>query len=217
MPIRLVILLLLLAAGLNLRAQPSTPLPTAQTSAPPFPSPEVFLNDVFHTIVDSSFDHYYLITGTDTCRFVKYDYEEWTKYYLKETVPFTILNELSEKAYLSRYPYYWRQNLLEKAICITTSKADSLLFPERYAGAAARERSKSPARETSKTPLSEKLIFSFSLPQFTDDGQFAVIDLNSICGANCGLSLTCLFKHNATGWRLIGRHVNWSSAVSTSL
>jgi hypothetical protein len=212
MSIRLPILLFLLTAGLTLHAQPAAP----RSDIPPFPSPEVFLNAVFHTVVDPSFDHYYLITGTDTCRFVKYDYDEWIKYNLKEAVPFTTLNELSEKAYLSRYPYYWRQKLLEKAICITPKKADSLLFPERYAGAAVRESSITPARETSKTPLSEKLIFSFSLPQFTDDGKFAVIDLNSICGANCGLSLTCLFKQETSGWRLIGRHVNWSSAVSTS-
>ena len=208
MSIRLPILLFLLAAGLTLRAQPTTP----QSDPPPFPSPEVFLNAVFHTVVDPSFDHYYLITGTDTCRFVKYDYDEWIKYNLKETVPFTTLNELSEKAYLSRYPYYWRQKLLEKAICITPKKADSLLFPERYADATVSERSKTSSGERSKTPLSEKLIFSFSLPQFTDDGHFAVIDLNSICGANCGLSLTCLFKNTPKGWQLIGRHVNYSSA-----
>lgn len=183
---RLITLILALAIGLGSKAQ--------------FPSPEKFLNEVYHTIVDSTFDHYYLITGTDTCRFTKYDYEEWSKYYLKESVPFVTLNELSEKAYLARYPYYWKQAQLEKAICITTQKADTLLFPERYGIA-----------KQKKTPGSEKFIFSFSLPQFTDDGHYAVIDLNSICGANCGLSLTCLFKHTATGWKLIGRHTNFSS------
>lgn len=207
---RIFLLLLTLTAGITLNAQPAAP--------PPHPSPEAFLNDVFHTVVDSTFDHYYLITGADTCRFAKYDFDEWTKYYLLEPVPFITLNELSEKAYLSRYPYYWKQQYLEKAICITPKKADSLLFPERYAPIdsthhrrVTKAGSKDPSKKTSKTPVTEKLIFSFSLPQFTDDGQYAVIDLNSICGANCGLSLTCLFEHKAKGWTLIGRHVNWSS------
>jgi hypothetical protein len=164
------------------------------------PAPEDFVNEVCHTIVDSAFDHYYLIVGADTCRFVKYDYEEWEKYYLKEQVPFVTLNELSEKAWLSRFPYFWKQQRLEKAVCISVRKADSLLFPERY-GLADRKR-----------PLTERLVFSFSLPQFTDDGRYAVIDLNSVCGANCGLSMTCIFRRGEAGWKLIGRHVNYSSS-----
>jgi hypothetical protein len=202
---RLFLLILLLAAKISVKAQPIVP-----ESWPQLPTPEAFLNDVYHTVVDSTFGHYYLITGADTCRFVKYDYDEWEKYYLRETVPFITLNELSEKAYLSRYPYYWKQDRLEKAICITPKKADSLLFPERYAPIdSTHHRHKTKSR--SNTAVTGKLVFSFSLPQFTDDGHYAVIDLNSICGANCGLSLTCLFKHNSTGWSLIGRHVNWSS------
>jgi len=199
---RLFFLSFVLAAGITLKAQPASSH---------YPSPEAFLNDVFHTVVDSSFDHYYLITGADTCRFAKYDYDEWTKYYLREPVPFLTLNELSEKAFLSRYPYYWKQQYLEKAICITPKKADSLLFPERYAPIDSIHH-RHTTKAGSKVPVTEKLIFSFSLPQFSDDGRYAVIDLNSICGANCGLSLTCLFKHNSTGWLLIGRHVNWSSS-----
>jgi hypothetical protein len=203
---RLFLLILLLVAKIAVNAQPIAP----GSSGPQLPSPESFLNDVYHIVVDSSFDHYYLITGADTCRFVKYDYDEWDKYYLRETVPFITLNELSEKAYLSRYPYYWKQDRLEKAICITPKKADSLLFPERYAPIDSTHHRYKTKSRSNKT-IAENLVFSFSLPQFTDDGHYAVIDLNSICGANCGLSLTCLFKHNSTGWSLIGRHVNWSS------
>jgi len=176
------------------------PLGAAQTLSAQPPAPEDFVNQVYHTIVDSSFDHYYLIAGADTCRFVKYDYDQWERYYLKESVPFVTLNELSEKVWLSRFPYFWRQQRLQKAVCITAQKADSLLFPERY-GPVDRKR-----------PVEERLVFSFSLPQFTDDGQYAVIDLNSVCGANCGISETCLFRRNKAGWKLIGRHVNYSSS-----
>src|SRR5580692_4995275 len=77
------------------------------------PSPEEFLNAVSPTVVDSSFDHYYLVAGTDSCRFLKYNYDEWIKYHLKEPLAFNILNELSEKVYLSRYPYFWKQQHLQ--------------------------------------------------------------------------------------------------------
>lgn len=205
------LLFFLLAAKMPVKAQSFVAAPAGS----PLPSPEAFLNDIYHTVVDSTFDHYYLITGADTCRFVKYDYDEWEKYYLRETVPFLALNELSEKAYLSRYPYYWKQDRLEKAICITSKKADSLLFPDRYATIdSTRRRYKTTSR--SGTALAGNLVFSFSLPQFTDDGNYAVIDLNSICGANCGLSLTCLFRHTSRGWVLVGRHVNWSSLPAST-
>ena len=183
----------------------------------PFPTPEEFVNAVFHTVVDTSFQQYYLITGADTCRFVKYDYDEWTKYYLQEPVPMQILNELAEKAYLSRYPYFWKQGYLQKAVCITSQKADSLFS---LANPALNTTHKGPDKRTyrkirqqwRRLPAQDKTVFSFSLPQFTDDGQYAVIDLNIVCGALCGSGLTCLFRHTATGWRLIGQHTNWSSA-----
>ena len=176
-------------------------LGTVQVSSAQPPAPEDFVNEVYHTIVDSSFDRYYLIAGADTCRFVKYDYDEWEDHYLKESVPFITLNELSQKAWLARdLHYFWKQQRLDKASCITVEKADSLLFPGRY-GTIDRRR-----------PLEERLVFSFSLPQFTDDGMYAVIDLNSVCGANCGLGLTCIFKRGSAGWKLIGRRVNYSSS-----
>lgn len=173
------------------------------------PSPEAFVNAVFHTVVDTSFSHYYLIKGADTCRFIKYDYDEWTKYYLRESVPIQILNELAEKAYLSRYVYYWKQDSLRQAVCISSKQADSIFSLANPA--LDKKTNRAIMREWQQLPAQEKTVFSFSLPQFTDDGQYAVIDLNIICGALCGSGLTCLFRHTAAGWKLIGQHVNWSS------
>src|SRR5262249_5710445 len=98
------------------------------------------------------------------------------------------------------FPYFWKAQRLQKAVCISVKKADTLLFPERYG----------PVDQ--KRPLVERLVFSFSLPQFTDDGKYAVIDLNSICGANWGVSTPCIFRRSSGGWKLIGRHVNYSSS-----
>ncbi|MBS1660025.1 MAG: hypothetical protein JST68_03130 [Bacteroidetes bacterium] len=207
---RFLILLLSITTCLTSRAQ-TQPTPQTPPPAQPLPTPEEFVNQIQHNAVDSSADHYYLITGADTCRFTKYDYEEWSKYYLYEPVPFLSLNELSEKAYLSRYPYYWKQDRLDKAICITVKKADTLLFPERYTSPSPPKTSSTKKRNP-KPAQSQTWVLSFSLPQFTDDGHYAVIDLNSICGASCGTSLTCIFKHTSAGWKLIGRHVNYTSA-----
>lgn len=163
------------------------------------PNPEEFVNAVYSTIVDTTRPHYYLVVGTDSCRFLKFDYDQWFTYHLLEPIPIQILNELSEKVYHSQYPYFWNQDRLRKAICITRRQADSLL-------------SANPVFAHKSASGNENFVYSFSLPQFTDDGQFAVIDLNVICGAVCGAGYTCIFRLTTTGeWKLVGRATNWSS------
>jgi hypothetical protein len=159
------------------------------------PSPEEFVNAVCHTVVDSSVSNYYLLAGADTCRFVRYDYDEWSKYHLLEPVPVSILNELAEKVYLSRYPYFWKQASMPTATLITHRQADSLLYLNPPNGDRA----------------GRHLVFSFSLPQFTDDGQYAVIDLNMVCGGHCGLGSTYVFHLTSKGWKMIGAYRNWSA------
>ncbi|HEV9037741.1 MAG TPA: hypothetical protein VGQ51_13995 [Puia sp.] len=155
-------------------------------TGPDLPSPEAFVNAIAPTLVDSGLDHYYLVAGTDSCRFLKYNYDEWVKYHLVEPVPFQELNDLAEKVYLSRYPYFWKQAHLHKAICITSHQADSILNAQK------------------------NFVYSFSLPQITDDGQYAVIDLNLVCGDRCGKGVTCIFRLTARGdWKLVGENTNW--------
>jgi hypothetical protein len=152
------------------------------------PSPEEFINSIDTTVIPKDVKHYYLVAGTDTCRFVKYNYDDWIQYHLKEPLPINILNELSGKVYLSRYPYLWKQRGLTKAICVSHRQADSLL------------------------DNTKNVIFSFSLPQFTDNGQYAVIDCNFICGPVCGQGTTYIFRLTTRGeWKLIGQYVNWTS------
>ncbi|HXB93558.1 MAG TPA: hypothetical protein VNU70_00325 [Puia sp.] len=161
------------------------------------PSPEAFINAIATNLVDSTLDHYFLVVGTDSCRFVKYNYDEWIKYHLSEPLTFDILNELSEKVYLSRYPYFWKQTRLQKAVCVTRKQADSILATNPV---------------FAHRPASQNVVYSFSLPQFTDNGRYAVIDLNLICGAVCGMGYTCIFRLTATGqWRLVGQYTNWDS------
>jgi hypothetical protein len=153
-----------------------------------FPSPEEFVNSIDTTVIPKKVKHYFLVVGTDSCRFLKYNYDDWIQYHLKEPLALNILNELSEKVYLSRYPYLWKQPKLNKAVCVTQKQADSLLRSHR------------------------DVVFSFSLPQFTDDGQYAVIDLNFICGPRCGQGTTYIFRLTTEGeWKLVGQYVNWMS------
>jgi hypothetical protein len=50
-----------------------TLLPMTLAARGQTPSPERFVNAIFPTVVDTSVPHYFLVMGTDTCRFVKYD------------------------------------------------------------------------------------------------------------------------------------------------
>jgi hypothetical protein len=187
------------AQDLNAATLAGTPdfsnAPSLPRAPSTLPSPEEFVNAICHTVVDSSVSNYYLLTGADTCRFVRYDYDEWSKYHLLEPVPVSILNELAEKVYLSRYPYFWKQASMPTATLITRRQADSLLYLNPPNGDGA----------------SRHLVFSFSLPQFTDDGQYAVIDLNMVCGGHCGLGSTYVFHLTSNGWKMIGAYRNWSA------
>jgi hypothetical protein len=203
---RLLSLFLALILGIGVHAQSLAGTPTLVStrnlagtqvlSAPaPLPSPEEFVDAICHTVVDSSVSRYYLLAGADTCRFVRYDYDEWAKYHLLEPVPVSILNELAEKVYLSRYPYFWKQPALPTATLITGRQADSLLYLNSPTG----------------DGTTRHLVFSFSLPQFTDDGQYAVIDLNMVCGGHCGLGSTYIFHLTSKGWKMVGMYRNWSA------
>ena len=154
-------------------------------------SKEEFINATFlKVIMDTSEGSYYLIKGSDTCWFEKFDYDEWVKYHLQEQVPLTTLNELAYKVHIANEPYYWQQDKLKQAKCITAREADSLLFPG--------------------VPVPEVMVFSFSQPQFTDDGQYAVIDMNWKTGPVSGTGYTFLLRHKPGGWRIIGSKLNWS-------
>jgi hypothetical protein len=204
------ILPLLFAVFLGLSAQcqqSSSDRPLSSTGAA-LPTPEEFVNAILPQFVDSSFEHYYLVIGSDSCRFLKFDYDEWIKYHLTEPLPLNILNELSEKVYLSRYPWFWRQPRLQKAICITRKQADSILADNPTLA-------HQPADPQKKGKFQldwRRYVFSLSLPQFTDDGQYAVIDINFICGPVCGQGITAIFRLTAKGdWKLVGQNTNWSS------
>ena len=211
-------LLFVLVACTTVRAQTTLPGPAPLPAQPTLPSPEEFVNAVVHTVADSSFSPYYLIAGADTCRFVRYDYDEWAKYHLQEPMPISTLNELAEKVYLSRYPYFWKQARLRNAICIGRREADSILSFNPAFGddstRSPRQRKKGYRKrleQWERLPARQKTIFSFSLPQFTDDGQYAVIDLNMVCGPRCGLGCTYIFHHTKSGWKQIGEYRNWSA------
>ena len=155
---------------------PSDSIPPPSTDSIPPPSPESFVNEVFHSVVDSSFSSYYLVVNADTCRFMKYDYDEWIKYHLKESVPITTLNELSEKVYLSRnYPYHWQQARLHLAICISPAKADSIFTLANPSMHNTKTRRKQILKEWQHLPAQAKTVFSFSLPHHRTTAGNAVI------------------------------------------
>ena len=176
--------------------RPIDPIPPGppNSSRFPIPSPEKFINAVFPTVVDTSLPHYFLVAGTDTCRFVKYNYDEWADHHLLEPVPISILNELAEKVY---HPIrnFWKQDSLHKRNLYYPPPGRSILYLNP------------PNGDGTPRHLALKLL----LPQFTDDGQYAVIDLNMVCGGRCGLGSTYIFRRTDTGWKMIGVYRNWSA------
>jgi hypothetical protein len=190
----------------------------AQPSPAGMPSKESFVNQVFHTMVDSSFDRYFLVSQADPCGFIQYDYDEWFKYHLLETVPIYILQELAKKCYERQRPGVWQQDSLVKARCITWKQSDSITHPfndifhnktltNRQRKKVLRQRYK----EWEHLPGSDKIFYYFSIPEFTDDGQYAVIDMAYRCDVLCGLGMTYLFRHTASGWKMIGDRLDWFS------
>lgn len=183
------------------------------------PGKEAFIGAIFGTVVDSSFSSWYLCEKAYPCSFVKYDYDEWIKYALQETVPIYILNELAQKSYYDRKPENWRPDDLAGtgARCISEEKATALLDP---AGGLPSDTTLTNARRQrirhriwqhwSALPAQDRTVFYFSRPLFTDDGQYAILDLDYRCDARqCGAGAVCLFRHTAAGWKLIGKRVRW--------
>jgi hypothetical protein len=181
------------------------------------PSDEDFINQIFHTVVDSIAGRYYLCDRAGPCSFVRYDYDEWIKYDLQETVPIYTLNELAKNSWSDRRSCTWQQDRLIDAACISEGKADSMLDPvpgprpDSITPSARQKRAI--ARKWaawSRLPVVAHTVYYFSRPAFTDDGQYAILDMDFRCDAReCGQGATCLFRHTSSGWRLIGKRVRW--------
>lgn len=165
-------------------------------------SNEDFVNAVARLIIDSSESQYYLSAYAPSCSFKKYDYEEWYKYGLKEDVPFYILNELSEKAYLDNIPLNWRQEKLLNAFCINDEAAKIVLSSVFIHHVKSQPARGSPA----------KMVYYFSRPAFTGDYGYAVIDIGFRCDdKQCGMGSTFLFRQVNGKWRVAGIKQVWGN------
>jgi hypothetical protein len=191
--------------------------PPADSVALPIPGKESFINEVFRSIVDSSFSSYYLCEDAYPCSFVKYDYDEWFKYALFEMVPIGTLNELAKKSYYDRVPASWLPALLTAARCVSEKRAGTLLDPladlppdTALTKFRLKKLKKRRWQAWSALPPGERTVFYFSRPLFTDDGHYALLDMDYRCDARqCGVGAVCLFRRTASGWKLIGKRVRW--------
>jgi hypothetical protein len=165
-------------------------------------SNEGFVNAVFHEVVDSTVAAYYLSASAYPCSFIKFDYNEWYTYALKEDVPIYILNELAEKSQLDAKPVYWRQEQLHAADCIDEEKIGAVFTTSLNTVSKKRNRNR----------VENKLVYFFSRPEFTADGQYGVIDMSYRCDNHlCGMGATFLFRQVNGKWRLVGRKLVWGS------
>jgi hypothetical protein len=175
-------------------------------------SKESFVNQVSGLVVDSSFSKYYLSSQANPCRFKHFDYGELIKYGLRESVTLGILNELSRHVYEDTADLNWVPGKIDRAICVGSDQILSILDPTRGPryDPSLTEREKQRAikkllSEWDREPQEEKLVYYFSRPEFTDDGQYAVIDLDFRCDEHqCGSFATYFFRQDRGKWKAIG-------------
>jgi hypothetical protein len=175
-------------------------------------SREAFINEISGIVVDSSFAKFYLSSQARPSRFRKFDYGELVKYSLKETVALEILNELSRHVFEDNKEYDWAAGKIDKAICIDDNSIKSILNPSwailydpALNGGEKRRAIRKLKKDWDKKPEEEKLVYFFSKPEFTDDGQYAVVDLDFRCDEHeCGRFSTYLFRLDHLKWKTIG-------------
>jgi hypothetical protein len=164
-------------------------------------SNEDFINAVYKTIVDSGFAHYYISVIAPPCSFKKFDYDEWYKYGLQEDIPVYTLNELAENSFNNAAPRKWAEEKLTNAVCVDEEKAKSILngFIK-------------PAKNSNRKSAAEKVVYYFSRPAFTDDYQYAVVDMGFRCDdKQCGMGATFLFKQTDGEWKIAGKKLVWGN------
>ena len=175
-------------------------------------SKEVFVNEISHIVVDSSFSCFYLWQTARPCRFKKFDYEQLIKYALKEMVPLPVLNELAMHVLEDSLEVRWQQPELSRARCIGEEQIRDILNPgwkARYIYNPDRKQKKRAIKKAmadwEEKPPEEKMVFFFSKPVFTNDMQYAVIDLDLRCDTHeCGRLSTCFFRRSQDHWVLVG-------------
>ena len=182
-------------------------------------SKEEFVNEIFNKVADSNFSKYYLLDKAYPCNFKRYNYDEWAKYGLKNDVSINVLNELSEKSYLDSTHNSWIQGKLSKAICIADNEADTILNPvlelqhnKQITGRKKRKAIKKQLEVWAKKPEEEKFVFCISKPEFTDDFQYAVINVVYRCDDKaCGMGATYVFKRIDNNWEVAGKMIAWGN------
>ncbi|MFT3936273.1 MAG: hypothetical protein QM726_21770 [Chitinophagaceae bacterium] len=165
-------------------------------------TPEDFVNAISRQVVDSSISSFYLYAKAPACSFKRFDYDEWYKYGLQQDVPIYVLQELAKQSYQDTLAHEWRQDKLQHTNCIDDATAKLLLSD---AG------NKHVSQRKPKFNKSE-WVYYFSRPAFTEDNQYAVIDIGYRCdNLQCGMGATFIFKQTDGKWAIVGRKQAWGN------
>ncbi len=184
----------------------------------PAMSKEEFVNEVTGQLMDSSFSKFYLLDRAPACSFKKFDYGELLKYSLTKMIPIFELNELAKASVDDTIKTYWVQDKLQNAICIDEAKHNAIVYPldslAHDNSLTKKEKHKliRKSREAwAKKPVSDKVVFSFSQPVFTGDGQYAVMNVIYDCASLYASGWTFLFSKTSGHWELAGKIFNWQT------
>ncbi|MBS1599656.1 MAG: hypothetical protein JST75_15630 [Bacteroidetes bacterium] len=176
---------------------------------------EAFVNKIIRQVVDSSISKYYLLKDADPCLFKKFDYSELLKYSLDKVIPISALNELAKNCTEDNCAETWVQEKLDSAICIDQVEANAILNPKINTELLTKKEKKKALKQLEKDlrqkTVYEKSYFIFSKPVFTDDHDYAVMNVVFECGNLCATAWTYLFKKHDDSWEIAGKIFGWQS------
>lgn len=148
---------------------------------------EQFINSVYQTFVDSSFTQYYL---TDDCSRlwlsspkIKDDFAPFC--------PDSIFQKIFLKSETDTLTETWQCHNLKNSKCISLDLKYSFV--------------------RNKTLPQEKKVYTFSKPIFSDNYEYAVIEMSYFCGPKCAYGCTFLFKKINSRWQKVAETNCWAS------
>jgi hypothetical protein len=127
------------------------------------------------------------------------------------------MDELAARCYHDQESVDWRQDSLLNAVCVGPSNADSAApapagpSPDKLTRQQ-RKAMRKQAKIMDRQPPGSRFIYGISKPEFTDDGQYAIIEVVFDCGPLCASKSSFLFRRTGPDtWKMIGNCLDWQS------
>jgi hypothetical protein len=176
---------------------------------------ESFVNQIYKTLVDTSFPYYQL--SNDAFKLTKNDIDLSTHLF-----PDLNLNEIIKNYSVDTLQQFWDTKRLTKAkevdkdsIGILTGTTLRIYSLNSWSKRRKRKEEQKQIRQQNeqreKMPLYDKRVYFFSRPVFDNKKEYAIISMSYGCGLTCGHGCTYIFRRINEQWTLVFTPSCWSS------